>query len=150
MSDVIRSHEKTTDGAHFIVADDHPMIRDALAFALGQAFAGAHIAMAATLAEVEVELERQPEIDALLLDLDMPGVNGTIGLTLVRSKYPAVPIIVVSASRDSAIVRRACECGASAYISKSTSFEEISRVVRAVLAGEIYSPPHQGPLDSLA
>lgn len=52
-------------------------------------------------------LERQPEIDVLLLDLDMPGVNGTIGLTLLRSKYPAVPIIVVSAARDPAIVRRA-------------------------------------------
>src|ERR1700682_3105724 len=90
----------------FLVADDHPMVREALASALGQAFAGAGIAMAGSLAQVQAALERQPETDALLLDLDMPGMDGLTGLALLRSGPPTVPIIVVSAGRDGARRRR--------------------------------------------
>ncbi len=134
----------------FLVADDHPMVRDALASALGQAFPGAQIARAATLSEVQVELDRQPETDALLLDLDMPGMDGLTGLALLRSEHPVVPIIVVSAAREPAVIRRAYEFGASAYIDKSASLEEIARIVRAVLAGEIFAPPESGPGDTFA
>lgn len=134
----------------FLVADDHPMVRDALASALRQAFAGAQVAMAATLAEVQGALEREPEIDALLLDLDMPGMNGLTGLGMLRSDHPAVPIIIVSAAREPATIRRAYEFGASAYIDKSASLEEIARIVRAVLAGEIFAPPDAAPPDSFA
>jgi DNA-binding NarL/FixJ family response regulator len=134
----------------FLIADDHPMVRDALGSALGQAFGGAGIAMAATLAEVQIELERQPEIDALLLDLDMPGMDGLTGLALLRSDHPVVPIIIVSAAREPAIIRRAYEFGASAYIDKSAPLDEIARIVRAVLAGEIFAPPESGAPDSFS
>jgi DNA-binding NarL/FixJ family response regulator len=109
----------------FLIADDHPMVRDALASALGQAFAGAGIAMAGSLAQVQSALERQPETDALLLDLDMPGMEGLTGLALLRSDHPTVPIIVVSAARDAA-------------------------VVRAVLDGEVFAPPEAPPDNSFA
>ena len=64
----------------FLIADDHPMVRDALASALAQAFAGAAIAMAGSLVQVQGALDREPETDALLLDLDMPGMDGLTGL----------------------------------------------------------------------
>ena len=134
----------------FLVADDHPMVRDALASALGQAFAGAAIAMAGSLAQVQAALEREPETDALLLDLDMPGMDGLTGLALLRSGHPTVPIIVVSAAREANVVRRAYEFGASAYIDKSASLEEIAGTVRAVLDGEIFAPPDAQPVDSFA
>ena len=134
----------------FLVADDHPMVRDALASALGQAFAGAAIAMAGSLAQVEAALEREPETDALLLDLDMPGMDGLTGLALLRSGHPTVPIIVVSAAREANVVRRSYEFGASAYIDKSASLEEIAGTVRAVLDGEIFAPPDAQPVDSFA
>src|SRR5271170_1736075 len=105
----------------FLIADDHPMVRDALASALGQSFAGAGVALAGSLAEVQAALDRQPEPDALLLDLDMPGMDGLTGLALLRSDHPTVPIIVVSAARDAGVVRHAYELGASAYIDKSAS-----------------------------
>ena len=107
----------------FLIADDHPMVRDALASALGQTFAGAHVDMAATLAQAAAALDRTPDTDALLLDLDMPGMDGLTGLAVLRSGHPTVPIIVVSAARESAVVRRAYELGASAYIDKSASLE---------------------------
>jgi DNA-binding NarL/FixJ family response regulator len=134
----------------FLIADDHPMVRDALASALGQAFPGTRIATAASLPQVQAALEREPETDALLLDLDMPGMDGLTGLALLRSQHPIVPIIVVSAAREATVVRRAYEFGASAYIDKSAALEEIVRIVSAVLDGEIFAPPEAEPADSFA
>jgi DNA-binding NarL/FixJ family response regulator len=133
----------------FLVADDHPMVRDALVTALSQAFAGAALATAGSLGEVQAALDRQPETDALLLDLDMPGMDGLTGLALLRSEHPTVPIIVVSAARDAAVARKTFDLGASAYVDKKASLEEIAGTVRAVLDGEIISPP-EATADSFA
>jgi DNA-binding NarL/FixJ family response regulator len=134
----------------FLIADDHPMVRDALRTALAQAFAGATILLAGSLAEVEATLDRQPETDALLLDLDMPGMDGLTGVALLRAKWPTVPIIVVSAARHAAIPRRAYDLGAAAYIDKSAHLEEIAETVRAVLDGETLAPPQAAEGDSFA
>ena len=106
--------------------------------------------MAGSLPQVQTALEREPETDALLLDLDMPGMDGLTGLALLRSDHPTVPIIVVSAAREAAVIRRAYEFGASAYIDKSASLEEIANTVRAVLDGEIFAPAEDTPVDSFA
>ena len=134
----------------FLVADDHPMVRDALRTALARAFPGAAIALAGSLAEVQNALEQQPETDALLLDLDMPGMGGLTGLALLRADWPTVPIIVVSAARDSGVARRTYDLGASAYVDKSASLEEIAATVRAVLDGEILAPPEAAEPDTFA
>lgn len=125
----------------FLIADDHPMVRDALASALGQSFAGARFEMAGTLDQAKAVLEREAEPDAVLLDLDMPGMDGLAGLARLRAEHPTAPIVVVSAARDASVVRRAYEFGASAYIDKSAPLEEIAAIVRAVLDGEIFAPP---------
>src|SRR5258708_23155898 len=134
----------------FLIADDHPMVRDALSTALSHAFPGAAVALAGSLAEVQASLERQPETDALLLDLDMPGMEGLTGLALLRSHWPTVPIIVVSAAREGSVARRTHDLGASAYVDKSASLEKIATTVRAVLAGEILAPPQAEPGHSFA
>jgi DNA-binding NarL/FixJ family response regulator len=134
----------------FLIADDHPMVRDALGTALLQAFPGAAIAPAATLGEAQAALERQPETDALLLDLDMPGMDGLTGLALLRSDWPTVPIIVVSAARDASVARRTYDLGASAYVEKSASLDEIAATVRAVLDGEVLAPPPADATDTIA
>ena len=142
--------EPSPEPLTFLIADDHPMVRDALRTALMHAFPGAATTLAGTLSEVQVALERQPETDALLLDLDMPGMDGLTGLALLRSDHPTVPVVVVSAARDSAVVRRTHDLGAAAYIDKSASLDEISTTVRAVLAGEIFAPPEASAPDSFA
>ena len=108
------------------------------------------MATAGTLDQALSALEHEPETDAVLLDLDMPGMDGLTGLALIRSSHPAVPVIVVSAAREAAVVRRAYDFGASAYIDKSASLEEIARIVGAVLRGEIFAPSEAGPADSFA
>lgn len=134
----------------FLVADDHPMVRDALVSALGQTFSGAQFSMAGTLDQAKAALDREPDTDAVLLDIDMPGMDGLTGLARLRSEHPTVPIIIVSAARESSIVQRAYEFGASAYIDKSASLEEIAGIVRAVLDGEIFSPPETTAADTFA
>ncbi len=134
----------------FLVADDHPMVRDALGTALRQSFAGATVSTASTLDQALSALEREPETDAVLLDLDMPGMDGLTGLALIRSSHPAVPVIVVSAAREAAVARSTFDLGASAYIDKSASLEEIAGTVRAVLDGEIFAPPETGSIDTFA
>ena len=138
------------DSERFLVADDHPMVRDALASALGQTFVGAQFSMAGTLAQAQAALDRQPDTDAVLLDLDMPGMDGLTGLARLRSEHPTVPIIIVSAAREAGVVQRAYEFGASAYIDKSASLDEIAGIVRAVLDGEIFAPPDAVAGDSFA
>jgi DNA-binding NarL/FixJ family response regulator len=138
------------DIERFLIADDHPMVRDALASALGQTFAGAQFSMAGTLAQAQAALDRQPDTDAVLLDLDMPGMDGLTGLARLRAEHPTVPIIIVSAAREAGVVQRAYEFGASAYIDKSASLDEISGIVRAVLDGEIFAPPDAVAGDSFA
>ncbi len=138
------------DIERFLIADDHPMVRDALASALGQAFVGAQFNMAGTLDQAKAALDREPETDAVLLDLDMPGMDGLTGLARLRSEHPTVPIIIVSAAREAAIVQRAYEFGASAYIEKSASLDEIAGIVRAVLDGEIFAPPQAAATDTFA
>jgi len=101
-------------------------------------------------AATAIRLLSERTYDAVLLDLDMPGMDGLTGLALLRSDRPTVPIIVVSAAREAAVIRRAYEFGASAYIDKSASLEEISATVRAVLDGEIFAPADDTPVDSFA
>ena len=134
----------------FLVADDHPMVRDALASALGQAFTGAQFSMAGSLDQAKAALEREPETDAVLLDLDMPGMDGLTGLARLRAEHPTVPIVVVSAAREASVVRRAYEFGASAYIDKSAPLDEIAAIVRAVLDGEIFAPPEASTGETFA
>lgn len=92
-----------------------------------------------------------PDADLLLLDLTMPGVSGLSGLIALRAEYVSLPVVVVSASDDQPTVRRAIDLGASGFISKSASIDEIRDGIRAVLAGDVWTPrgfelgPEQDP-----
>ncbi|MBM3545567.1 MAG: response regulator transcription factor [Alphaproteobacteria bacterium] len=124
------------------------MVRDALGTALRQSFPGARIATAGSMTETLALLEREAEIDALLLDLDMPGMDGLTGVATVRATYPSVPVVIVSAARDAGVMRRAMDLGASAFIPKSASLDSIARVVKAVLDGEVLMPPEAEAAES--
>ena len=80
------------------------------------------------------------DVDLVLLDLSMPGASGLSGLVSLRGIHPAVPMVVVSAHDDPETIRRALELGASGFISKSASMEEIRSGVEAVLAGDVAAP----------
>lgn len=124
-----------------IVVDDHPLFRGALTQALSSALAGARIDQAASLSELEELIAQRNDTDLVLLDLAMPGVQGLSGLLLLRSQHPDVPVVVVSAHDDPETIRRCMEFGASGYVPKSLSVEDIRTAVETVLGGGIWIPP---------
>lgn len=141
---ILAAEGKELSEVAFIVADDHPMVRDALALALRAAFPKAEVALAGTLDEASGAIAARPDVDLVILDLDMPGMQGLAGVSALRANYPSAPLVIVSATRNAAAMRQAVEMGAAGFIPKSAPMEEIIASVRAVMRGEIVLPPSAG------
>jgi DNA-binding NarL/FixJ family response regulator len=124
-----------------VIADDHPLFRGALRAAICGLFGRADIGEAGTFEEVTELLERGGEIDLILLDLRMPGVRGFSGLMYLRAQYPSVPIVIVSANDDPAVIRRCVEFGAAGFIPKTLDIEQLRGAIARVLQGEVWTPP---------
>ncbi|TBR35861.1 MULTISPECIES: response regulator transcription factor [Dyella] len=125
-----------------LIADDHPLFRDALERAVLTALPGATVHCADSVHSLLGMVEQFPEADLLLLDLHMPGARGYSALAHIRGQYPGLPTIVVSGHEEAHVARRALAHGALAYIPKSSSGEEIVQAIRTVLDGDVWLP-HQ-------
>ncbi len=124
-----------------LLADDHPLFRDALQRAVLTAVPGARVHAADSVHELLGLIEHFPDAELLLLDLHMPGARGYSALAHIRGQYPGLPTIVVSGHEEAQVARRALAHGASAYIAKSAPVEEIVRAIGAVLDGDVWSSP---------
>jgi DNA-binding NarL/FixJ family response regulator len=124
-----------------IVADDHPLFREALKAAVGRLDSGISFIEADSVTTLLATLDAQPDADLLLLDLNMPGAQGFNALAHVRGSRPGLPVMVVSADDDAQTIAGALRYGAQGFIPKSSEAGQIGRAVEAVLAGEIYTPP---------
>jgi DNA-binding NarL/FixJ family response regulator len=131
----------TATSATLIIADDHPLFRAALREAVSRLLPGATIIEAGSLGSLEEAVQAHPSADLLLLDLYMPGARGFSALIQLRAQYPSIPIAIVSAAEEPAMVRRALDFGASGFIPKSASIEKIGAMLRAVLDGQVALPP---------
>lgn len=124
-----------------LIADDHPLFRSALQQALTLGLGDdVRLSEAASIAELEAQLTRTSDWDLVLLDLNMPGAYGFSGLVLLRGQYPQLPVVMISAQEDAAVVARSREFGASGFIPKSSSLETIQQAVRVVLDGDVWWP----------
>lgn len=123
-----------------IIVDDHPLFRAALRQTLTGGDASVSVEEAGDLAGLGVALEAERECDLVLLDLNMPGVRGFSGLLLLRAQYPDVPVMVISAVEDQAVIRHCFEIGAAGYLIKSVGPVAIRRAVETVLEGEMFVP----------
>jgi DNA-binding NarL/FixJ family response regulator len=124
-----------------LIADDHPLFRGALREAVSGLFERADIAEAGSFDEVSRLLDRGGEIDLILLDLTMPGVRGFSGLMYLRAQYPSVPVVVVSANDDPAVIRRCMDFGASGFIPKTLGVDAMRAAILTVLKGGVWTPP---------
>jgi DNA-binding NarL/FixJ family response regulator len=128
-----------------VIADDHPLFRDALRLAVSQTIADSDIAEADSFDTLCAKLRAMPDADLVLLDLNMPGMHGFSGLLYLRAEFAAVPVVVVSANEEPRVVRWAFDLGAVGYIPKSTAASEIRRALGALLAGEVWWPAALDP-----
>jgi DNA-binding NarL/FixJ family response regulator len=130
-----------TTSYRLVIADDHPLFRGALRAAVSGQFADADIAEAGTFDDVVAQLDRGGEVDLVLLDLTMPGVRGFSGLMFLRAQYPSVPVVIVSANDDPAVIRRCMDFGASGFIPKTLGVEVMRTALARVLEGGVWTPP---------
>jgi DNA-binding NarL/FixJ family response regulator len=122
-----------------LIADDHPLVRDALARTVAELDAQVQVQQAGTLDGL-LELARAGSADLALLDLNMPGMDGVAGLARVRAAAPSLPVVVASGQEDAATIRAVLAGGAVGFIPKSERPEVLLSALRLVLAGGTYVP----------
>ncbi len=123
-----------------LLADDHPLFRDALTGAVRLAVDGAQVFSAADVGTLLALIEQHPDADLLLLDLNMPGANGFSALVHVRASWPGLPVVVVSAREDASTMRRALAHGAAGFIPKSADATILVTALSTVLDGGTWAP----------
>ena len=119
-----------------LVVDDHPLFRLALVQAVGNLEDDIGIVEADGLDSAREVLVNRRDIDLVLLDLHMPGSHGLMGLVSLRSEFPSVAVVMISANDDPLVMRRALTYGAAGFIPKRSSIGEIQSMLRAVIACE--------------
>jgi DNA-binding NarL/FixJ family response regulator len=123
-----------------LLVDDHPLFRQALRSVLRAAKAQLTIAEAETLASARAILGTHADIDLILLDMQLPDCEGFEGLLNLRSEFPQIPVVMVSANLDEGVASRALAFGAAGYIPKSSNSSDIHRALKAALSGQFWSP----------
>ena len=120
-----------------MVVDDHEVLRQGLRFMLRNE---AEFAIVAEAADGRAALESLQSMrpDVLLLDLKMPGIDGLEILGRIREQWPELPVLIFTMYDDPEFVEEALRCGASGYLLKSVSREELLRAIRAVASGAGY------------
>lgn len=123
-----------------IIADDHPLFRQALLGTLKNKLSQTQWLEAQTIAELEQQLQNHNDSDLLLLDLNIPGAHGFSTLIHVRNHFPQIPVVVVSAHEDHNTISKAMGYGAAGFVPKSTPVDDIFTAIMAVLSGEVWLP----------
>ena len=122
-----------------VIADDHPLVRGALRTSITALLGSVEIIEAGSFEELAPAFSGG-DVDLVLRDLTMPGVQGFSGLLYLRASHPSTPVIVVSGNEDRTIIRRCIELGASGYIPKSLDGAAMGSAIREVLDGGSWTP----------
>jgi two-component system nitrate/nitrite response regulator NarL len=123
-----------------LIVDDHPLFREGLAALLRQAGPETTVVLAGDSAQGLSLAEAHPDLDAVILDLKLPGSDGLSAILEFGKRRPKLPVIILSSSEDPRDVRRARAYGAVGYIPKSEPPRTILAALQFVLAGNVYVP----------
>lgn len=123
-----------------LIVDDHTLVRDGLRSILQQNYPEARILEAADFCEALGALGKHPEIDLVLLDLNIPDASRLSALSQLRGDFPTTPVVMVSGEYDRVTVEDALAAGAAGFIPKSLKRDAIVSALDQVLAGEIFVP----------
>lgn len=123
-----------------LIADDHPLFREAIINVINTSFDGCEILETESLDSAVELTQDHDDLDLILLDLNMPGMNGLNGLITLRNDSPTIPVVIVSAEEDKQIVLQAITYGAVGFITKSSPRDQMTEALKQILAGNVYLP----------
>lgn len=124
-----------------LIADDHPLFREAIANVISDGFPGSEVMETADLESALALTQTHDDLDLILLDLNMPGMHGLNGLINLRNEAPTIPVVIVSAEQDKQIVLQAITYGAVGFITKSSPRAQMTEAIEQILNGNVYLPP---------
>ena len=123
-----------------LVIDDHALFREGLRHVLNEFEAQVSVLDASDYDRALQHVSANPDLDLVLLDLNMPGKDGFIILDIFAKTYPAMPVVIISASSQRSDIQRALDSGAVGYIPKDTTSAVMLNALHLVLSGDIYVP----------
>ena len=123
-----------------LIVDDHALFREGLHYVLDKLEEQVVILEAADFNHAMRQLADNPDLDLMLLDLNMPGTDGFTALNMMSKNHSTVPVVIISASNQQDHIRRAMDSGALGYIPKDSANTVMQQALRLVLSGGIYVP----------
>ncbi|RAU38485.1 MULTISPECIES: response regulator transcription factor [unclassified Pseudomonas] len=123
-----------------LIADDHPLFREAIHTVIRDGFPGSEIREAGDLDSALAITREHHDLDLILLDLNMPGMHGLNGLISLRNEAPTIAVVIVSAEQDKQVVLQAITYGAVGFITKSSPRKQMTEAIEQILNGNVYLP----------
>jgi len=123
-----------------LIADDHQLLADALTQLVKENEADAEVLQAGTLDDALDKLDRNKAVEIVLVDYDLPGMNGVQGLSQLRDRHPQVPCAIFSGSSDLRLATNALASGAAGFIPKSISAPAFFHAIKLMQVGEKFIP----------
>ncbi|MBT1269848.1 MULTISPECIES: response regulator transcription factor [unclassified Pseudomonas] len=124
-----------------LIADDHPLFREAIHNVISDGFPGSEVMETGDLDSALAMSQEHDDLDLILLDLNMPGMHGLNGLINLRNESPTIPVVIVSAEQDKQVVLQAITYGAVGFITKSSPRLQMTEAIQQILNGNVYLPP---------
>lgn len=123
-----------------LIADDHPLFREAIGRVIRDGFEDAVLLETQDLDSTLALTQQHDDLDLILLDLNMPGMNGLSGLIQLRNEAPTIPVVIISAEEEKQVILQAVTYGAVGFITKSSPREQMTKAIAQILDGNIYLP----------
>lgn len=133
------------DAFRVLVIEDHALVREAMVLALDRLGRNSEILQAACGQEALQIVENDAGLDLVLVDLLLPDMSGFSLVSVLKHRFPALPVVVVSALADEASVKRAIKAGATSFLSKSISVDQLMDAIGCILNGEVVLPVPRQP-----
>lgn len=123
-----------------LVVDDHSLVREGLRQVLKGLEENLEVLQAGTCEEAFIQVQKHGDLDLVLLDYHLPDMNGLEALHIFGERHPELPVVMLSGSANTQIMRQVLQAGAAGFVTKSCVSDELLRAVRKVFNGDIYLP----------
>jgi DNA-binding NarL/FixJ family response regulator len=128
-----------SDPIRVLIIDDHRMFADALQLLL-RGEKGIDLAATAATAEEALAISDSMQPDVVLMDIDLPGIDGIEATRLIRQRHPEVSVVIITAYQQPDVIAAAIDAGASGYVPKTHAADELVSVIRRAAVGEMVLP----------